>query len=455
MNTHAPIDTEAQLDAFEPTLRREALNRLMAKGPEHADTGHNINMHIHSFFSYNAENWSPSHIAWACRQRGLYAAGLIDFDVLDGMEEFLDAGERLGLRVNVGLETRVYYPEFADKEIDSPGEPGVHYIDGIGFYRLPPEGSKEADTLAAYRRNAQARNVALVNRINPHVPDIAIDYDRDVVTLVPAGAPTERHIIAAYVNKAEQFTTGRPLALYWACLLGVDPEIVEQWIADRPTLEEKVRARFAKRGGFGYEQPSDHTFPPMDEFCAWVRACGAIPMESWLDGTSDGERNAEQLLETSIGKGCEAFNIIPDRNWNIRDPDEKAIKVSNLRRVVDLCEQHHLPINIGTEMNKRGLPFVDDLDGPVLSGFRESFIRGARVLVGHTICGRFAEAGYVSDAAIREFPDRQDRNIFFAAVGALNPVTCRIADRLRDAGPSRAYSMLRDSAARGAWMIEP
>jgi len=62
----------------------------------------------HSFFSFNARDWSPSRIAWEARQAGLYAAAVCDFDVLDGMEEFLDAGEAIGLRAAAHLETRAF-----------------------------------------------------------------------------------------------------------------------------------------------------------------------------------------------------------------------------------------------------------------------------------------------------------------------------------------------------------
>ena len=98
-------------------------------------------MHFHSFFSYNAEGWSPSHIAWAAHRAGLYAAGLCDFDVLDGLEEFLQAGELLALRATVNLETRAFVPEYASAEINSPGEPGVTYIMGGGYAAVPEAGT--------------------------------------------------------------------------------------------------------------------------------------------------------------------------------------------------------------------------------------------------------------------------------------------------------------------------
>ncbi|MCX6376517.1 MAG: hypothetical protein NTU88_10875 [Armatimonadetes bacterium] len=56
-----------------------------------------VNLHYHTFFSFNANGWSPSRIAWESLKHGLEVSGIVDFDVLDGMDEFLTAGEILGL----------------------------------------------------------------------------------------------------------------------------------------------------------------------------------------------------------------------------------------------------------------------------------------------------------------------------------------------------------------------
>jgi PHP domain len=411
----------------------------------------NINMHIHSHFSFNAVNWSPARIAEECASAGLDAAGLIDFDVLDGVDEFFNAGERVGLRTVVGVETRVFYPEYDAVEIDSPGEPGVHYMDGIGFTALPAAGSRQAAGLQRWRDNAQQRNAELIERINPHVPALALDYAEDVVPLSPGGCPTERHIITAYIERADIVFSGEKLIDFWSETLQKPRAEVGTLLANRPAMADVVRSRLAKRGGFGYIQPTPESFPSMEDFIAWVTSCGAIPMESWLDGTSPGENDAEKLLDTSIAKGCRALNIIPDRNWNIKCPDSKALKVSNLRKIIALADARDLPINIGTEMNKANLPFVDDLTGPILKEFAETFHRGAMILVGHTLCGRFANFGYLGENALQSFPDVKARNHFFAAVGSLPPVTTKIADALRSAGPERAFAMINDAVTTEYW----
>jgi len=37
------------------------------------------------------------------------------------------------------------------------------------------------------------------------------------------------------------------------------------------------------------------------------------------------------MLECMVAKGAAALNIIPDRNWNIKDPEARETKVRKLR----------------------------------------------------------------------------------------------------------------------------
>ncbi|MFH1969461.1 MAG: hypothetical protein ABIJ53_03990, partial [Verrucomicrobiota bacterium] len=184
MNTSDNARLIEQLDSFDLEERWQALQALAARcGAILPAPLERVNLHLHSFFSYNTKGYSPSRIAWEARCQGLFATGLCDFDVLDGLEEFLAAGQALGLRATVNLETRAFFRDYAQVDINSPGEPGVTYIMGAGFARLPAPGSRAAATLLQYRRQAGERNRALVARINAHLPEIALDYDADVLPL--------------------------------------------------------------------------------------------------------------------------------------------------------------------------------------------------------------------------------------------------------------------------------
>ena len=128
---------EQDLNSFDPALRAKALSELalqLQQGNVEVPTGNDlVNMHCHTFFSFNAYGHSPSSLAWLGRTRGYKLMGIVDFDVLDGVDEFLDACDTVGLRGSAGIETRVFVPEYGDQGINSPGEPGVCYHMGIGF----------------------------------------------------------------------------------------------------------------------------------------------------------------------------------------------------------------------------------------------------------------------------------------------------------------------------------
>jgi len=178
-----------------------------------------------------------------------------------------------------------------------------------------------------------------------------------------------------------------------------------------------IRSKLMKQGGVGYVQPDYASFPSVEEVNELVVACGALPCATWLDGTSAGEQAEEELLRLLIGKGVVALNIVPDRNWNLPDPEEKRIKVRNLYHVVELAKALDLPLNVGTEMNKAGLKLVDDFQALELAPVRGAFLDGAIFICGHTVAQRALGIGYQSAWAQAELPTRAERNAFYTTLG--------------------------------------
>jgi hypothetical protein len=391
------------------------------------------NMHCHTFFSFNAYGHSPSSLAWLARRRGFKLMGGVEFDVLDGVDEFLDACELVGVRGSAGIETRVFLPEFATREINSPGEPGVLYHMGIGFTTSRvPDGA--AAILADLRQRAVRRNRGLVDRVNAYLDPVRVDYERDVLPFTPAGNATERHIVVAYVRAAERAVPD--LARFWADRLDVARDQVEALLSDAPRFQNLIRARLMKRGGVGYVQPGHDTFPSVDEFHRMILACGALPCAAWLDGTSAGEQAIEELLELLIAKEAVALNIVPDRNWNVADPEVRRVKLQNLYDVVRLAQDLALPLNVGTEMNSYGQKLVDDFDAPELAPVREPFIDGAYFIYGHTVLQRALGLGYQSEWAQAHLPSRRERNDFYTCVGRRVPPGRASVALLQSLGPA-------------------
>ena len=216
-----------------------------------------VNMHCHTFFSFNAYGHSPTSLAWLAKKTGFRAIGIVDFDVLDGVEEFLGACEVAGVRGSAGVETRVFIPEFATREINSPGEPGVYYHMGIGFTTGKAPGAAAA-VLADMSGRAARRNRDMMARVNAYLDPVTIDFERDVLPLTPAGNATERHMLVAYIRAAETAfkysrdwgirgeETGKSLVDFWAGKLGMGSEEVARVMADRVAFQNLLRARLMK-----------------------------------------------------------------------------------------------------------------------------------------------------------------------------------------------------------------
>lgn len=67
------------------------------------------NMHIHSFHSFNYNNWSPSRIIFEAYKIGLKHIGIVDFDTLEALEETLLSSKLFGVPALAGIETRFLY----------------------------------------------------------------------------------------------------------------------------------------------------------------------------------------------------------------------------------------------------------------------------------------------------------------------------------------------------------
>ncbi|MCC6143620.1 MAG: hypothetical protein IT368_07425 [Candidatus Hydrogenedentes bacterium] len=411
---------EKQLNHFDAEKRQHALQGLLEQVENGTITlpaaDSSLNLHCHSFYSYNGYGWSPSFLAWKGRVEGLYAMGIVDFDVLDGVEEFLGCCAQLGLRACASLETRIFVPQFSDRVINSPGEPGIAYHMGVGFIS---GDVKNRTLLDGFSQTAQARTRDLVERVNKHLDPVELDYERDVLTLTPAGNATERHVCAAYAAKtASEYPDDEERTAFWASRLQEPAAVIAKVLYDPPKLEALIRAKTMKRGGAGYVQPEGPDFPRLETFNAFVMENGAIPTFAWLDGTSAGEQAIGELLDVMQDAGVALVNIIPDRNWNIKDAAERERKVRHLYDFVAEARDRDLPVIVGTEMNAYGQRFVDDFEAPELQPLVDDFRTGANVVYAHTRLQALGEMGLLSDWSAKAFHSARDRNAWYARFGA-------------------------------------
>jgi hypothetical protein len=313
----------------------------------------------------------------------------------------------------VGIESRVFVPEFSDREINSPGEPGISYHMGTGFTTtdIVPEAQSFLDNM---RNTSAQRNIAMVKRVNEFLNPLVLDYDVDVLPLTPNGNATERHLCLAYARKAaSMFPDQAELKSFWSEKLGVSTEDITELPEGRP-ITDLIRAKTMKQGGVGYVKPDSGSFPKMSEMNEFVLKCGAIPTFTWLDGCSKGEQSIEELIEVGRSSGVAAFNIIPDRNYT---PGEVNQKLENLNQVVKLTEDLGLPLLGGTEMNSPGQKFVDDFSSAELAPHHDVFLRGSWILHAHSTLQRYGNMGYLSEWAENQFAGTKAKNEFYSSFG--------------------------------------
>jgi len=377
-------EIEEKLLSFNFEERKEALYDLKKtiKRGEIEKVSHKpyLNLHIHSFHSFNYKNWSPSRIVFEGWRYNLQYTGVVDFDTLVAIEETLLAGEILNMNVVCGFESRVFLPELKDKVINSPKEPGIYYLCGKGFKKKVEENSKEGKFFLKLKEIAQNRNKKVIKKLNEFLKDVKIEFEKDLLPLTPSNNPTERHIVVAYQRKSEEIL-GEKVDDFWAEILKMEKQQIEKLRKEKvEDFQETLRKKLIKYGGPAYIPPEIENFPVFDEVVEMTEKAGGIPIGTWLDGTNQGEENPEYLIELLKSKKIKGITIIPERNWNIKDQKEREIKIKKLEEFMETCIKMNMPVICGTEMNKFGQPFIDDFSQPVLSKYLPYFMESASTL---------------------------------------------------------------------------
>ena len=164
-----------------------------------------INNHIHTTYSFSP--YSPTAAVYAARMEGLCTAGIIDHDSISGAEEFLEAAKLVDMPVTIGMECRVSMAgtRLEGRRTNNPDQVGVSYMTIQGV----PHDKIEVLTqfFRPYRAARHERNRKMLAKINALLPQLQLDYDRDVLPLSMAaedGGVTERHLMYALAIRLVQ-----------------------------------------------------------------------------------------------------------------------------------------------------------------------------------------------------------------------------------------------------------
>ena len=363
------------------------------------------NNHVHTTYSFSP--YSPAKAVWTAFMSGLSTVGIMDHDAILGAEEFIEAGRILGIATTIGFEMRTDWSAtpLIGKRINNPDQITNAYISAHG---LPHSNIKAADRfLSNIRTERGKRNRAMVKKLNDciQIPDIAIDYDKDVLPLSvfhEGGEVTERHLLFSLTKKLiGKYGRGPELisALTDGFHLEFSPKQSEllsdagiQGEVYAYDLLNVLKGSFIKKI---YVDAAGGETPPVREAVDFIKSVGAIPSYCYLGDVGEsptGDKKAqkfeddylEELLHTCKQIGFQAIAYMPSRNT-----------LPQLVRVQELCAKLGFMQISGEDINQPRQSFIcKQLKMP---GF-EHLIDTTWALVGHEISAtREIKAGMFAD----------------------------------------------------------
>ncbi|MCD8141137.1 MAG: hypothetical protein LUE17_15445 [Planctomycetaceae bacterium] len=398
------------------------------------DTGW-VNVLARTFFSYSFDSFSPARLAWEAVIRGLSVIGCADVDNLGALGEMQAAGDALGIRATVSLETTVHVQSYDDRELNIPGRPGFMRALGVGFTRVPELDTEAGRLVASLPERSRSRNTAMIARINPILAPVTVDYEAEVLPLTPADNAELEHIAAAYTAKAKTLFPELPdLAVYWADVLGRSPTDVETLLGDAGAFRATLHEKLCTLGDSGDWCPGD--YPGVTDFFRAVEGAGAVPCLYWQDSETVGEADVVRLLDDAIHWGVRAVAVAPDPLWNIPDAEVRERRLGLLAALVAGARERGMMILAGSPMNGPRQKFVDSFDAPELSAYFRDFTDGAFWLYGHATLQRALRAGVGSEWCEHAFGRaRADANAFYVEVGKKAAPGKATRVRIATAGP--------------------
>ena len=321
-----------------------------------------INNHIHTTYSFSP--YSPTAAVYAARMEGLCTAGIIDHDSISGAEEFLEAAKLVDMPVTIGMECRVSMAgtRIEGKRTNNPDQVSVSYmtIQGVPHDKI--------DTLTAffrpYRAARHVRNRKMVENINALLPELALDYDRDVLPLSMAaedGGVTERHLMYALAKKL-------------TAQVGKGQAMVDKLAQMGLTLSEKQKAQMLDTGYPFYEydllgilksafvpkifiDATDEcpSLPDMVKLCSQIDAYLCYAYLGDVGDSVTGDKKAQKfeddylddLFECLKEEGVKSVTYMPTRNT----PEQLA-------RLRGLCDAYGMFQISGEDINSPRQSFV-------------------------------------------------------------------------------------------------
>ncbi len=389
---------------------------------ETPERGIYVNNHIHTCYSFSP--YTPTSAVYYAWKAGLRTAGIMDHDSVSGTEEFIRAGEIMGMPITCGVECRVTVEGTAlqGRKINNPDQESCAYI---AMHGIPHQNiAKVEAVLAPLREKRNARNRKMCEKISAltRAVGIELDFDRDVYPLSMAkegGSVTERHICYGLTKKITERYPDREAACdFIDTLCGTKmPASTREKLVTAPAEYYEYDILGVLKGHLveKFYVPAGDECLNIREFTALAKEMGAISAYAYLGDVGDsptGDKKAQKfeddyidiLFDTLKDCGFSAVTYMPSRNTK-----------EQLRRVMSYCADRELYQISGEDINSPRQSFLcKALADPEYAHLRVA----TYALIGHEAAAtKNVVDGMFSDCTKAKYPELNARIDVYAQRG--------------------------------------
>lgn len=248
-----------------------------------------VDLHTHSTASDG--QYAPSELVELAKKRGIEVLALTDHDNIDGVDEAMEAGKRLGIRVIRGVELS------ADDHLN------LHIL-GYGF----PAGPEPLSSLIARLKSGRnSRKYRIQEFLQSKGVDIPLD---EVEELAKDGVIGRPHFALVMVKHGCVSDRKEAFDRY------LDTPDFHRYDQRKPSAEECIRTIKASGGKVSLAHPYQIVF------------------------ARDGERDLETLVERLTGYGLDAVECYYPKHT----PEQQA-------EYLALAERYHLRVTGGSDFH--------------------------------------------------------------------------------------------------------
>ena len=356
-----------------------------------------VNAHIHTPYSFSAFS-RIDQIFRLATEEGVKVVGINDFNTGDGFPEFLEKAETNDIFPLFNIEFIGLIKEFQKTgvRVNDPNNPGRIYFSGKGLKNPFSLNDSNKKLLNEVLNESQEQIKQMLDKVNAHLlktgMDFSISYE-EIKKMYAREQVRERHIAKALAVHVAEKSEGNYLVANDILTKIFDGNHPKSEVHNHVAVENEIRTRFLKKGGFAFVPENDSSFMSLEKIIEIIIDAGGIPCYPVLLDDANGnftdfESDWERMHEFLSNYKVKCIELIPNRN---------SIEV--LEKFVRFFDEKAYIISFGTEHNSPEIIPINPecTNSTAMSDFlRKVNLKSASVIAAHQYLMAVDKKGFLN-----------------------------------------------------------